>query len=141
MNGKRQSTIEVKIGKRIRTLRIIRKMTQETLAGKLHIRVQQVQKYEKGVNRIAASRLLTVAKHLKMPVAAFYGQDNNGKPFVIDLRVNNVVRNEIMAILDKRNSRLADKNALAIVRMVVNRKWKTTVSPSGATMTMKPDFR
>ncbi len=47
-------------------------MSQETLAGLLGITFQQVQKYEKGVNRIAASRLYDIANVLEVPAASFF---------------------------------------------------------------------
>ena len=47
-------------------------MSQERLADLLGVTFQQVQKYEKGINRIAASRLLDCARALEMPVADFY---------------------------------------------------------------------
>ena len=47
-------------------------MSQERLADLLGVTFQQVQKYEKGINRIAASRLLDCASALEMPVAEFY---------------------------------------------------------------------
>lgn len=47
-------------------------MSQERLADSLGITFQQVQKYEKGVNRIAASRLLDISRVLKTPILRFY---------------------------------------------------------------------
>ena len=47
-------------------------MSQERLAELLGVTFQQVQKYERGVNRIAASRLLDCARALEMPVADFF---------------------------------------------------------------------
>lgn len=47
-------------------------MSQERLADLLGVTFQQVQKYEKGINRIAASRLLDCARALEMPVADFF---------------------------------------------------------------------
>lgn len=48
---------DIEIGKQLKTLRKIRKMSQEDLAAQSGITFQQIQKYEKGINRIAASRL------------------------------------------------------------------------------------
>jgi transcriptional regulator with XRE-family HTH domain len=47
-------------------------MSQTDMAEHLGITFQQVQKYEKGTNRLGAGRLLTVAHLLKVPVSAFY---------------------------------------------------------------------
>lgn len=66
------SAIDRKIGHKVRARRLEIGMTQERLAGLLGITFQQVQKYEKGVNRIAASRLWKIAKALDMPPAKFF---------------------------------------------------------------------
>jgi transcriptional regulator with XRE-family HTH domain len=63
-------------------------MSQEKLAEFLRVTFQQVQKYEKGVNRIAASRLYDISLALDMPIAQFFeglgnaraGEGPGGKP-------------------------------------------------------------
>lgn len=66
------NAIDRKLGERVRARRLSVGMSQERLAEALGITFQQVQKYEKGVNRIAASRLLYIATALDWPVAKFY---------------------------------------------------------------------
>lgn len=66
------SSIDRKIGQRVRARRLEIGMSQERLAEKLGVTFQQVQKYEKGHNRIAASRLAAIASSLDMPVARFF---------------------------------------------------------------------
>jgi len=73
MNDERSANaIDKKIGQRVRTRRLEIGMSQERLAELLGVTFQQVQKYEKGVNRIAASRLHGIANALDMPVARFF---------------------------------------------------------------------
>jgi transcriptional regulator with XRE-family HTH domain len=73
MNDERSANaIDRKIGQRVRTRRLEISMSQERLAELLGVTFQQVQKYEKGVNRIAASRLHDIAAALDMPVARFF---------------------------------------------------------------------
>lgn len=73
MNDERAANaIDRKIGQRVRSRRLEIGMSQERLAELLGITFQQVQKYEKGVNRIAASRLFDIAAALQQPVARFY---------------------------------------------------------------------
>ena len=67
--------VDVVIGKQIRTLRILNKMSQQDLGDKVGITFQQIQKYEKGTNRICASRLYEVSKIFNVPVSAFYVVD------------------------------------------------------------------
>jgi transcriptional regulator with XRE-family HTH domain len=64
--------VDRKLGERVRARRLEIAMSQEQLADLLGVTFQQVQKYEKGVNRIAASRLLDIAAALDTPIAAFY---------------------------------------------------------------------
>jgi transcriptional regulator with XRE-family HTH domain len=73
MNDERAANaIDRKIGQRVRSRRLEIGMSQERLAELLGVTFQQVQKYEKGVNRIAASRLHDIAQALEMPAAKFF---------------------------------------------------------------------
>jgi transcriptional regulator with XRE-family HTH domain len=64
--------VDVHVGSRIRMRRQLISMSQEKLGELLGITFQQVQKYEKGSNRISASRLFYAAKILGVPVQAFF---------------------------------------------------------------------
>ncbi len=64
--------IDVHVGSRIRMRRQLINMSQERLGELLGITFQQVQKYEKGSNRISASRLFYAAKTLGVPIQFFY---------------------------------------------------------------------
>jgi transcriptional regulator with XRE-family HTH domain len=73
MNDERAAnSIDKKIGQRVRSRRLEIGMSQERLAELLGVTFQQVQKYEKGVNRIAASRLHDIASSLDMPASRFF---------------------------------------------------------------------
>jgi transcriptional regulator with XRE-family HTH domain len=63
---------DAEFGRRVRTLRMQRGWSQTALAGALGLTFQQVQKYEKGVNRISAGRLMRIAEILKVPIAFFF---------------------------------------------------------------------
>ena len=64
--------IDVQVGARIRTRRLLIGMNQETLAKALGLTFQQVQKYEGGANRVSASRLSQIAEVLGVPIAYFF---------------------------------------------------------------------
>lgn len=64
--------VDVYVGRRMREARNFRKMSQEELGKKLGISFQQIQKYEKGTNRISASRLYEIAAVLKTSVDYFF---------------------------------------------------------------------
>ena len=64
--------VDLHVGARIRTRRLLIGMNQETLAQKLGLTFQQVQKYEGGANRVSASRLAETAEILGMPISYFF---------------------------------------------------------------------
>ncbi|MFZ4763267.1 MAG: helix-turn-helix domain-containing protein [Alphaproteobacteria bacterium] len=66
------SPIDVHVGKRVRLRRTMMGMSQEKLGDALGLTFQQVQKYERGANRIGASRLFDVANSLDVPVSYFF---------------------------------------------------------------------
>jgi transcriptional regulator with XRE-family HTH domain len=65
--------IAVQIGRRLRDRRLELGLSQVDLARRLGVTYQQVQKYERGANRIAADRLHDLARILDVPIAYFYG--------------------------------------------------------------------
>jgi len=88
------------IGRNIRAIRLARGLTQEELALRIGITFQQVQKYEKGANRVGGSRLVQMAEALDIPVVAlFEGAEMNGVP----------VRNELLDLI-------ADSHAIRLLR-------------------------
>lgn len=66
------SPLDRQIGSRVRLARQLSGMSQEKLGEHLGVTFQQVQKYERGGNRVSASRLLTIAKVTDQPLAFFY---------------------------------------------------------------------
>src|SRR3974390_2752228 len=69
---KQANPIDAQVGNRVRLRRMLVGMSQEKLGELLGLTFQQVQKYEKGVNRIGAGRLYQVADILGVPVSYFY---------------------------------------------------------------------
>ena len=72
MSVKRPDPVDVEVGHRIRIERLARGLSQTALANQLGVTFQQVQKYEKGVNRVGAGRLTKIAEVLGVPVGAFF---------------------------------------------------------------------
>jgi transcriptional regulator with XRE-family HTH domain len=71
--AKRSPTlIDKQIGARLRVRRVMLRMSQQRLASRLGISFQQVQKYEKGTNRIGAARLQHICQILQVPVGFFF---------------------------------------------------------------------
>jgi transcriptional regulator with XRE-family HTH domain len=76
MAPKSASPVDRHVGSRIRFRRTLVSMSQEKLGEHLGITFQQIQKYEKGTNRVSASRLQDIARVLDVPVTFFFdGQD------------------------------------------------------------------
>src|SRR5258707_13523193 len=67
---------EIEMGKKIRLRRVEQRISQSDLGEKLGVSFQQVQKYEKGVNRVGAARLQQIANAVDGPVPFFYDSDN-----------------------------------------------------------------
>jgi transcriptional regulator with XRE-family HTH domain len=71
-SSRRPNPIDAHVGSRVRLRRVLLGMSQERLAEQLGLTFQQVQKYEKGINRIGASRLFDLAHVLGVPIQFFY---------------------------------------------------------------------
>jgi len=73
--------IDVHVGQRVRLRRKQRDLSQGRLADALGLTFQQVQKYERGTNRVSASKLYEIARVLEVPVGFFYqGLDDPSSP-------------------------------------------------------------
>jgi len=89
------NSVDIRIGQRVKQRRLELGMSQERLAEVLGVTFQQIQKYEKGANRVAASRLFDLASALNVAIAYFYegltpgarmgGVAEDGQDFVYDM--------------------------------------------------------
>ncbi|MDB2682632.1 helix-turn-helix domain-containing protein [Alphaproteobacteria bacterium] len=70
-------SVDVYVGKRLRVRRSLLGLSQEKLADAIGLTFQQVQKYERGVNRISAGRLYQFSKILSVPITYFYEKVDN----------------------------------------------------------------
>ena len=75
MGVKSPDKVDVEVGQRIKVLRNDAGISQTVLAEELGVTFQQVQKYEKGVNRVGAGRLTKIAGVLNVPVSKLLGLD------------------------------------------------------------------
>ena len=72
LRKRRAGAEDVEIGRKIRALRLERGLSQSGLADGIGLTFQQVQKYEKGTNRVSAGRLHKIAELLHVPITFFY---------------------------------------------------------------------
>ena len=70
--GMGPNAVDMYVGQRMRQRRVLLGLTQEGLGDLLGVTFQQIQKYERGTNRISASRLYDVAKVLSIPIEWFF---------------------------------------------------------------------
>src|SRR5215475_8599921 len=102
MAGKKPNPVDAHVGSRVRLRRMLLGMSQERLGESMGLTFQQVQKYEKGVNRIGASRLFQISKILDVPVQFFFEE----APHVDGLRAPGMAEADSEAfILEFLNSR------------------------------------
>ena len=79
------------IGLRLKMRRILRNLSQDELAQSLGITFQQIQKYERAMNRISAARLYEIAKILSVPLTYFYeGYEEENEKYLVAENVDTV---------------------------------------------------
>jgi transcriptional regulator with XRE-family HTH domain len=81
VTAKRPNPIDLHVGERVRVARTERKISRITLGEALGLTVQQIQKYEKGTNRIGASRLQQICAVLEIPVSSLFEDTPGSSPF------------------------------------------------------------
>jgi len=70
--GRKPNPMDIHVGSRVRLRRMVIGMSQEKLGEKMGLTFQQIQKYEKGTNRIGASRLFQLAQIMDVPIQFFF---------------------------------------------------------------------
>lgn len=115
--------IDIEVGKRIRVYRQQAGLSQTELGDALKLTFQQVQKYEKGVNRVAPSRLEVIARVCGVPVSVFMpsldGQKGNSGPLPFaDLQINGA--QDLLAAFGKMKNGKARLALVAFVEAMVD---------------------
>jgi len=117
------NSIDVHVGSRVRMRRMMLHMSQEKLGEALGITFQQVQKYEKGMNRISSSRLQQLSDILQVPVAFFFEdgagpqKSHLGQAAVDDIR-QFVTSHEGLRLIQAFSQIKSDTLRRSIVRLV-----------------------
>lgn len=91
-NKRSPNSADQEVGRRIRLLRVERGFSQEDLGEQLGISFQQVQKYEKGANRLSVGRLADIAKLLKTTPHELMGWDSKIAVLPIDVDTYKLAR-------------------------------------------------
>jgi transcriptional regulator with XRE-family HTH domain len=85
MAGKKPDSLDIEVGRKVRALRLEKDLSQEKLGEALGLTFQQVQKYEKGTNRISAGRLQRIAEILGVPPSVFFADTSSPVVLANDL--------------------------------------------------------
>ena len=78
VRARRADLRDAEVGRRVRSRRLECRLSQTELADRIGVTFQQVQKYEKGVNRIGAGRLQRISEALEVPISFFFGVGAGG---------------------------------------------------------------
>lgn len=106
---------DIQIGLNLKTIRRFRGMAQADLGEKIGITFQQIQKYEKGTNRIAGGRFIDLSNALDVPVSAFFeGAANYNKHLEIPKMTKR--QSDILNILMHIDNPDIEKSFLAILK-------------------------
>lgn len=111
------NAIDVHVGRRVRLRRTLLGMSQEQLGDALNITFQQVQKYERGSNRISASRLWDISQILDVPVSFFFDDMSDDTAAHSPRRMRTASSEEYE---EKPNDPMARRETLELVRAYYN---------------------
>jgi transcriptional regulator with XRE-family HTH domain len=123
--GRLRDPYDREVGVRILSLRMSHGMSQTELGKHLGVTFQQIQKYEKGTNRVSAGRLQRIAEVFKVPISVFFDTkkaagDENKSPFLY-LEVHGAVQ-LLEAFARIRNSRLRSTIVKAVEQIAATQK-------------------
>jgi transcriptional regulator with XRE-family HTH domain len=125
---KRVDQTDILVGKRIRAYRLGLGMSQTALAEKVGVTFQQIQKYEKGTNRVGSGRLKRIATALGVKIAAFFPEERGtGGKSVSDTLIGMLALPYAARLLRAFHSIAGSKRRLALV-VLAERMAKTARS-------------
>ena len=108
------NAVDVHVGKRIRLRRTLLGMSQEQLGNALNITFQQVQKYERGANRVSASRLWDISQIIDVPISYFFEDMSDTTLKASPRRVS--ASGAELVIVDDAKDPMARRETLELVR-------------------------
>jgi transcriptional regulator with XRE-family HTH domain len=115
---------EIEMGKKIRLRRVEQRISQSDLGEKLGVSFQQVQKYEKGVNRVGASRLQQIATALDVPVTFFYDSDGKTKEVESLLFLDSAFSLRLLRAYSKITDQAIQRQMVSLMEAVADKEDK-----------------
>jgi transcriptional regulator with XRE-family HTH domain len=112
--------LEIELGNKIRLRRVEKRLSQSHLGEKLGLSFQQVQKYERGVNRVGASRLQQIATALDVPVTYFYDSDSKTTDVKSLLFLNSALGLRLLRAYSKIKDRAVRRQTVSLMEAVAN---------------------
>ena len=109
---------DVELGKRIRLRRVEMKISQGELGDRLGVSFQQIQKYEKGVNRVGAARLQRIAATLKVPVTFFYDGDGRSREVNSLLFLDSAFSLRLLRAYSKIKNQAVQRQLVALMELI-----------------------
>lgn len=110
-----KNTVDAAVGRRVRARRILVGKSQGDLGDLVGVTFQQIQKYESGQNRISASRLLSIAEVLGVPVAHFF-DDIDSQPAATNDA--SILQSDEYIALTRKFHRLSDEQKKTVILMI-----------------------
>ena len=112
------NSIDQHVGSRVRMRRLMLNISQSTLAEHLGVTFQQVQKYEKGVNRVGAIRLQQIATALDVSVTFFYDSDGETKEVESLLFLDSAFSLRLLRAYSKIRDRAVQRHIVSLMEAV-----------------------
>jgi transcriptional regulator with XRE-family HTH domain len=121
-SNKTATKIDKLVGTHVRVHRLAAGLTQVALGAKLGVTFQQVQKYEKGTNRIGSARLYQIAEFLELPIESFFAGEMHQKELPVsspfDL-LSDAMTMQMARAFGKMTDNKARRAVLAVVEAIV----------------------
>ena len=115
---------DIELGKRIRLRRVEQRISQADLGDKLGVSFQQVQKYEKGVNRVGAARLQQIATALDVPVTFFYDGDGKAREVESLLFLDSAFSLRLLRAYSKIKDQTVQRQLVSLMESIAaNEEW------------------
>jgi transcriptional regulator with XRE-family HTH domain len=115
---------EIEMGKKIRLRRVEQRLSQSDLGEKLGVSFQQVQKYEKGINRVGASRLQEIATALDVSVTFFYDGDGKTKEVESLLFLDSAFSLRLLRAYSKIKDQAVQRHMVSLMEAVADNEGK-----------------
>ena len=134
MLAKLPNPVDVYVGQRVRMRRIEIRMSQEFLGEQIGLTFQQIQKYEKGTNRIGASRIQQIGKVLKVPASFFF----DGAPGGWEGESSSQTSSALLELLSTREGQILINSFVRITDAEIRRSFVCLIEKAATLIDSKP---